>query len=256
MKKKELKTLDVNDLEADYDKSLLEDDDETIDDSVNVNDLDLPMRISSQPKSRKLINKIDPQAHAQRKKLNTLKGKKLLNHMTTRYRFDRAKHVWWAWGIIIFVLCLGYFAKPIPVSSGGDDSIFFIIAQLGTSIANMLLKLFGNVYYFIALGVFFFVPLKRNTPTMVEVYYDGLTIPNEVIPLGKHMRKRVSWRQIKLVKFKKKRGIPLMQLYAKDKSLLGEVRLDVDDVATMYKCLETYVPAEHPVRVLFENKKS
>lgn len=248
--------MDLSDLEADYDKSLLEEDEEIIDESVNVNDLDLPMRISSQPKSRKLINKIDPKAHAQRKKLNTLKGEKLLNHMTARYRFDRAKHVWWAWAIIVFVLVIGYLASPIQTASSNDENFLTIISQLSGNIINMFIKLLGNTYYFIALGIFFFVPLKRNTPTMVEVYYDGLTIPNEVLPLGKHMRKRVSWRQIKHVKFKKKRGIPLMQLYAKDKSLLGEVRLDVDDVATMYKCFETYVPAEHPVRVLFENKKS
>jgi hypothetical protein len=50
--KKSLKTMDLDDLEADYDKSMLNEEAEEIIESVNVNDLDLPQKSSNSSKEK------------------------------------------------------------------------------------------------------------------------------------------------------------------------------------------------------------
>lgn len=259
MSKKELKTLDLDELEADYDKNIVGEEEEDVIEGVSVSDLDLPQRAFHSPKSKvnKVLNKFDAHAHAQRKKLNSLKGEKLVKHMTVKYRFDRSKPVYWAWALLIIIGVSGYFGKPIIMSyDDTSNEIFFITLKLMLGIFNMLIKIFSKVYIFICAGILFFIPLRRTTPTMVEIFYDGLTIPHEVYPIGAFMRRRIVWKQIKSIGFKTKKETPIMQLFAKDKSLLGEIRLDVDDVGTMYECIDLYAPKEHPVRILFENKKS
>lgn len=257
MSKKELKTLDIDELEADYNKNFVGEEDEEVIEGVNVSDLDLPQKVVIKPKSKvsKVLNKFDAQAHAQRKKLNSLKGEKLVKHMTNKYRFDRSKPVYWAWVLMLVIALMGFTGKEIPKHTVSGENYSYII-QLGAGIFNLGVSIFNKAYLFIIAAILFFVPLRRTTPTMVEVFYDGLTVPHEVLPIGAYMRRRIIWRQIKSIGFKTKRQVPIMQLFAKDQSLLGEIRLDVDDVGTMYECIDLYAPKEHPIRILFENKKS
>lgn len=257
--KKSLKTMDLDDLEADYDKSMLNEEAEEIIESVNVNDLDLPQKVVTAPKKKinKAIEKFDPAMHAQRKKLNSMKGDKLLKHLTQKFRFDRAKTRMWVVALIVQVCVVGYFFEelPNPLSKNGNE-FFDIGGSLLIGVLDMVVVTLHRTWPFVAFAILFTVPIKVLTPTMIEIFYDGITIPHEVFPLGAYMRRRVVWRQIKIVKFKTKRQVPIMQLYNKRKELLGEVRLDVDDVGTMYECIDMYAPKEHPIRILFENKKS
>lgn len=256
--KKELKTMDLNDLESDYDKSMLDDDNEEVIEGINVNDLDLPQKIvSPKKKISKAIQTFDPAMHAQRKKLNAMKGEKLLKHLTQKFRFDRAKSRLWVVALIIVVCLVGYFFNEIknPLN-GTEDGAFAIGAQVMIAVANIFVALLHKTYPFVALAILFFVPIKVLTPTMIEIFFDGMTLPHEVFPLGAYMRRRILWREIKIVKFKTKKGVPIMQIYSRQKQLLGEVRLDVDDVGTMYECIDMYAPKDNPIRVLFENKKS
>tara|TARA_B100001971_G_scaffold152968_1_gene142177 strand:+ start:6948 stop:7709 length:762 start_codon:yes stop_codon:yes gene_type:complete len=250
--KKDLKTMDLDDLEADYDKSMLEDEEIILNDGIDVNDLDLPARAQVKPKVSTAIKKFDPAMHAQRKKLNAMKGDKLLNHLTQKFRFDRAKTRWWVVLLIISIIVCGYFVRELPSNDRQLNPTFDLIYSL----ANLTVMIINKVYIIIAGLIFFFVPMKALTPTMIEVFYDGLTLPHEVLPIGAHMRRRIQWRQIKHVKFKTKRLIPMVQLYGAQKQLLGEIRLDVDDVGTMYECIDMYAPKDNPIRMLFENKKS
>lgn len=251
--KKPLKTMGLDDLEADYDKSMLEEEDEEIlNDGVDINDLDIPVRVPKKPKVTKALAKFDPAMHAQRKKINAMQGDKLLNHLTQKFRFDRSKTRYWVIALIIGIILFGYFIKELPDLGEKAGTPIVLIHSL----SNLLIWTISKVYIVIAGVIFFFVPIKTLTPTMIEVFYDGLNIPHEVLPIGAHMRRRVLWRQIKDVKFKTKRFIPIMMLYNKNKQKLGEIRLDVDDIGTMYKCIDMYAPKDNAIRTLFENKKS
>ena len=90
---------------------------------------------------------------------------------------------------------------------------------------------------------------------MVQIFYDGLTVPVELFPNGMPRRVRLEWRDIYGIEFKKNKDIPYIVLLNQRKSALGYLRLDVDDLEEFYDKLDTYIPNEHPLRNMLNNLK-
>ena len=90
---------------------------------------------------------------------------------------------------------------------------------------------------------------------MVEIFYDGISIPSEVFPIGRSKRQRISWKQMCRLEYKKRYNTPFVRVFDKKDEILGEIRLDVDHLKRFYDILDTYCPEDNPLRNLFNNSK-
>ena len=66
---------------------------------------------------------------------------------------------------------------------------------------------------------------------------------------------RVLWGDIQSVNFKNRYNIPFMEIMNKRGEVLGEIRLDCDNLKDFYEILDTYCPENNPIRILFNNQR-
>jgi hypothetical protein len=181
--------------------------------------------------------------------------KSIVSFMTDKYSFDRREVNYIS--VIVFIISVIFYF--IARSLGGAESPDNIYIAAFAESANYALATFyepyRKLYVVVVFLLFYFIPLKRYTNLKVQIFYDGLTIPYEIIPTVEHRRKRVEWKYIYSIELGKTKEIPYVRLLGDRKQLLGELRLDVDDPKKMYEIIDTYAPADHPIRILFTNSK-
>jgi hypothetical protein len=271
MKKKETKTVDIADLRSDdnYNKNDLET--QTIVDvsaKVEINDISQHPKTKT-PKIPSFKNKeIDQKAIPRRKfdpsivkgpRFIKYKGngseKSIVSFMTDKHAFDQ-KEVNYTSVILFAISVLFYLMARYLGSAQSPDNIYIAaFAESANYAIATIYEPYRQLYVFILLILFYTIPIKKFTNLMVEVFYDGLTVPYEIFPTVQHRRKRVEWRYIYSIELATKKEIPFVRLLGDRKQQLGEMRLDVDDPKKLYEIIDTYAPAEHPIRILFNNSK-
>ena len=173
--------------------------------------------------------------------------------LTARYRFDRKKINKTLAAFQFFLLILGLFFR---------ESMFFYEAFKADPVtirsAEELISLFqlrGIFSYFplYILALFVVFPFKRHTGSMYEVYHGGMSAPLGIFLPGKPLRRRMKWRQIASFDLKSRRGVPYVLLLDKDQHVLGELRLDIDNPAGLYRAILLLAPKDHVLRKLVNN---
>ena len=273
MTKKEEKVVDIADLRSDNDYNTHQDDIEIIVDvSPKVKMDDIETHSNSKTKSDKkpilekkkvklkqeVRRKFDPSI------LNSPRfakydgngtEKSVVAFLTNKYSFDKKEQnpvsvFVMLFSIALYALC--WYIESVTIESG---AISEVITGPIFSVLNLFFIPYKKLYIFIFFILLYFFPLKRITPNMVQVFFDGLTVPNEIFPQVMGSRKRVEWKDIYTIELKKKKEIPFVQLYGQNKRLLGEMRLDSDDIKEFYAKLDIYLPENHCLRILFNNSK-
>lgn len=263
MKKKDLKVVDVDDLQPEH--SILDDEEEIIvEPKINLDDLNRsPPSVKVNPKSpskkvesKLIVKKVDPSI-LKSPRFKNYKGsgskQSVVDFMSNKLRFDDKRYDRFRVGCLVALAVAGFAHRYI-----GDDIETFRASFI--SAALPMFDLILNIYelyvksyiLFILLYLWIF-PLKQHTQAMVEIYYDGLTVPSEVFPMGRAKRKRVKWAEIIDIDYKNKYSTPFVQLLNKKKEVVGEFRLNLDNMEGLFEALDTYCPTKNPLRNLFTN---
>ena len=275
MKKKELKTLNLDELEAQKNEQIALDEESNADVRVDINSLSAkPPTIASNLAN--ISKKVEGEVERFNLEKEELKKKErfknyegdgskgsIISFLSNKHIFD--KKVYNIRNLIILCIMVAavVYIKINPESTTDLSLTKMIETDLKRfprrilgGIVKMAIRSYGSTYpIFIAIFLYFF-PLKRHSRHMVAVYFDGITVPSEVFPTGSPKRNRVKWKNISWVDFAKKEGIPYMQIFDSDNDLLGEIRLDMTNMKGFYRAIDTYAPPENPVRKLFTNVKN
>lgn len=253
VKKKELKTVDLDDLQS-FDQSEESVEEEiVVNPSISAKDLDsikkhVPARVSpTRPKSGAVMD--------DGRELAKNKRERQLEHITSKYRFDRKKLNWKGLFVVSLVIMAGLMAAHRSEAYGfiSETTGFRLPFEESAPLKFPWIDWFGSYYPLICFVLLALIPMKRQTQTMVEVFFEGLSVPSEIFPVGRSSRRRLTWRQIQKIDFKNKSGVPYVQLFDRDSRLLGEMRLDVDNPKGFYRALSLYAPKEHILRKLINN---
>lgn len=261
MDKKELKVVDIDDLQPDdQDIEYLEE--ETVDSKVNIEDIrnsapsvKVPGQKVLKATSSELVKKVDSSI-IKSKRFKNYKGdgskNSVVRFMSEKYRFDRKrynKRNILLLGVLLFT--------GISASRWEDpfESMDFIGSLRGLPIQTMgfLYKTLGRFYIPLAFILVYLYPLKENTDTQVIIFYDGLIAPSEVFALGRPKKMRLKWSDIVSISYKNRYRVPFVQLHGKKNEIVAQIRLDFDDMDKFYEVLDTYCPEENPLRNLFTN---
>ena len=181
--------------------------------------------------------------------------KSIVAFMTNKYSFDK-REVNYSSVIVFVISVLFYFmARSLGGAQSPDNIYIAAFAESANYAIATIYEPYRQLYVVVLFLLFYFIPLKRYTNLKVQIFYDGLNVPYEIIPTVEHRRKRVEWKYIYSIELGKSKEIPFVRLLGDRKQLLGELRLDVDDPKRMYEIIDTYSPADHPIRILFTNSK-
>lgn len=267
MDKKKLKILDIHDLESDHSSSSSNpDEEESIVGKVNLSDLDHKApSVTVKPKEN--FKRVQGEIDKRKIDSSILKNDRfkkyegsgsqasVVKFMTQKYRFD--KRVFVEYRVIIFILLV---VMSAAVKINYNDVLDFeaSIGFFRTPVDSILfdvVRIFRQFYLVIIIGFLYLQPLKRNTNNLVEIFYDGLHVPSEIFGLGRSKRKRVLWAEIVKIDYQNRYNTPFVQLFNKKDELLGEIRLDFDQMDFFYEILDRYCPQSHPLRNLFNNSQ-
>jgi len=284
MKKKKLKVVDLQDLQPHNTKSNTSQEqsnpvDEYASPKVDINQLDAHRVINQKNKDQRKeekalsntktnkqsktslntrkVNLSDTQDSRLKKYEGSGSAQSLANYMSNKYKFDKHKLKPLGPILAIVIFISGYFGFENPFEiEMSPDNLLALHGKVAEKTGNGLVSLYKNIYLFLMFIVLYIFPYKAKTKNMVEIFYDGLTIPSEIFPVGSATRKRISWPQIISIQFKSKRGVNFVQLFDAKKLLLAEMRIDVDNLKAFYVILDRYIPESNPLRALFDNSQN
>ena len=262
MKKKDLKVVDINDLQPESPD--IDDVEEIIIDAkINIEDIQTgapsvsvePKKIISEAKTDYQLKKIDSSI-INSPRFKNYKGngsqQSVVKFMSEKYRFDRKRYNKVRTGVLLGILALGFahrfWENPFEEMGflGSLRGIYFLPIAKAYDV-------FSRFYIFLAAIFMYLFPLKQNTDTQVIISYDDIIVPSQVFALSRPVKTRVKWDAIKSVEFKKRYNVPFVQLINIKGELVGEIRLDFDDMDSFYEVLDTYCPPKNPLRNLFTN---
>lgn len=270
MKKKDLKVVDINDLQPETESFKIQNQhEEEVIGKVSVDDLNTTSNnefITVHSKLKKVTGEL---ATVNGRKIDSSiingprfkkyqgngSSESVLKFMSSKYRFDKRlynkRNVFLL--VVMFVLGFGYrFVQ--------EDFEFFFNQKEGIStiflnIISSFYVMYTKIYIAVILVFLYFFPLKTGSDSMVEIFYDGISIPCEVFPIGRSKRKRISWKQVYRLEYKKRYNTPFVQVISNKDEVIGEIRLDVDYLKRFYDILDTYCPEDNPLRNLFNNSR-
>lgn len=260
MKQKNLKVVDLDDLQPEKTHTYSEDE-ITVEAKVNIDDIkrEAPsFKVESQKKqvTRQVQKKVDPSI-IKSKRFKNYKGngtqQSVISFMSHKYRFDDKRFDRMRVIGLILLAVAGFSHKYIVDDIEAYRSTFISIALPMFDLILKIYELYVRSYIVFIILYLWIFPLKHQTPAMVEVYYDGLTVPSEVFALGRPKRQRIKWDQIRGIDYKNKYSTPFVQILDAKKEVLGEFRLNLDNMEGLYEALDTYCPDENPLRNLFTN---
>ncbi|MEX1099237.1 MAG: hypothetical protein WEB87_02355 [Bacteriovoracaceae bacterium] len=258
---KKLRVVNLEDLQSETSSAdhKARTEEENVDAKVSISELDRVKRTPPTIKSPAPSKQGEPllDKRVQRAKDINARGREgkeqTLNYLTNKYRFDRKRLRYSTLWLTAAVFAAGYLFEPMefdePVTL---DNIGTYITQGIFGVLFALHALFDRIYPLICAAILFTRPLKIYTDTMIQIFYEGLAVPSEIFSIGKPRRNRALWKDIKEINFKSRYGVPFVQLMDKSGRLLGEMRLDVDNLKEMYSILDTYAPEDHPLRKLLK----
>lgn len=263
MTKKDLKVVNVNDLQPETQDKLNPSNEQpedvsskiSIDDISNsfnddsVVDFSPIKKVSGEVDSKEIV-RLDIENNPRFKKYTGNGSKKsILNFMTVKHRFDKRE---FNTRNLFFALLITFIGITFPYVMGKLETVMY---GPGAVLHRGLFSytLIGKYWYFI-LGFFLYIfPLRQAGRSMVEIYYDGINLPSETFPIGRAKRRRVKWGAIENIEMKGRSGIPYVSLIGKNDLIIGEMRLDLPNREEFYKVLDTYCPLGNPLRKLFDN---
>jgi hypothetical protein len=268
MTQKDLKVVNLEELEAGQEINNPKDSmEEVVDAKISLDDLDkkeskkflsvenkVIKRVESEVVSKSIDSSIVKSERFKKYKGNGSKDS-VVSFMTNRYQFDKREYIKVRVFLFLLIIGSGYGSKLY------QDEYLALKMKIGFfntpvfAIFFDFLELFMSNYVFVAILFLFIFPLKRNTHSLVEIFYDGLYVPSEIFPLGRPKRQRIMWAEVAHVRMQNRFNIPFIQLINQKKVVLGEMRLDLDDMEKFYETLDTYCPQNHPLRILFNNSK-
>lgn len=263
MDKKKLKVLDLDELEDQESNPLVKDNETIVDARVDIESLSSkPPVIGSN--IAKVSKKVDAQLVNSKFSVEELKKKErfknydgdgskssIVGFLSDKHRFDKKDYV--VSHILIFLAAVSLiaFIKIFPDQTASIKNWMSLIK--GANVFAFVLTIYEKTYPIFIFVILYVFPLKRNTMYLVEIYFDGITIPSTLFAVGRPKRVRVRWRDIAYIEFKSKLNVPFVQVYNKKNELLGEIRLDFNNMKKFYEVLNTYCPDENPLRKLFTN---
>lgn len=229
---------------------------EVVDSRISIDELD---RAQKTPPVRKAAGEPKTGELASDRRIQSVRNRSKessLNFLTNKYSFDKKRPRYSTLFLAGAIFAAGYFFEPMsfdgPVTL---DDMGKIVFEAIFGVLFMAHSLFDRIYPFICLVVLVALPLKVSTETMIQIFYEGVTVPSEIFSIGKPVRRRLLWHDIKAIEFKSRYGTPYVQLIDKEGRVMGEMRLDVDRPKEMFSILDTYAPENHPLRRLLSNKK-
>lgn len=253
--KKELKTVNLDDLRSsDPFEELDRDDEIIIETGVSLKELDSRGSKSvSRPSSKNSksgeVSASSDEIQKNKEKQHSLERLKILDDKRS---FDRKVFNWKGLGIITLIVFVGVF-----FDKGLSDIVFKAVGEEVSYLANLVrwffsgLQFLGDYYPLIALASLIWIPIKKNSQDQFTLSFDGIIAPTEVGTNS--LRKRSTWASIKKVDFGKSSGAPVMRLLNENDRILGELRLDIDDPKSFHQALSRFAPQGHPVRKLINN---
>lgn len=259
--KKKLKVVDINDLQPD-DENIIDEEEIIVDARVSIDDIhNLPPSIKApgakvlKATSSELVKKVD-NSIIKSKRFKHYKGngdsESVVRFMSEKYKFDKRKFNFRNILLVSLIVGLGIsaniYGNPFEQLEG-----FERVKTIHTQTIFALYELVGKFYIPIAIILLYFFPVKENTDHQVYIYYDGLIVPSEIFSLGRPKKMRLKWADIISVEYKNHYQVPIVQLIGKRKEIIGEIRLDFDDMVNFYRILDTYCPEENPLRNIFTN---
>lgn len=181
--------------------------------------------------------------------------KSVIAFLTNKYTFDKKVIDLKSVMIYICVVLFYFAAEQVETYLVADNQFGEVVVGAARSVILMFLNFYKSTIFLTIIAVFYTFPPRKNTPNLCQIFFDGLTVPAEIFPTVKSSRKRLAWSDIYTIEFKKQKEIPFVQLFGQNKRLLGELRLDVDDLKGFYEKLDTYLPENHVLRILFNNSR-
>ncbi len=277
MDKKKLKVVDLDDLQPNNPQTKSSNsEEEVITPKIDLDQLDAQRIINQKQKESRILDRKNIAAKNHNKQNQTNENKidisnitdsrlkkykgsgtaeSLANYMSRKYRFDKYRFKPLGPILAAGVFYIGFFLldgqdETVKTAVDSIDALPHYVRNETVGAAGYYFK----KYYFALIAlILYFLPFRGYTKDMVEIFYDGLTIPSEIFPIGSTVRKRVLWRQIKKTNFKNKKGVDFIQLLGERGELLGEMRIDVAKLESFYRVLDRYLPENNPLRVLFQN---
>lgn len=262
MKKKDLKVVDLDDLQPES-LDFNQEDEVTVEAKVNIDDLKkikssiglISKNPTNQVKIEKKLQKIDSSI-IKSPRFKNYRGNRsqesVVSFMSEKFRFDRKRYNRLRSAVVIFMLVFGFLHRfwedpfeKMNILSSLRGIFFYPISKA--------YDLYGRYYLVITAIFIYFFPLNQNTDTQVVISYDNIIVPSQVFALSRPLKTRIKWDAISDIEFQKKYGVPFVQLMNAKKELIGEIRLDFDDMDRFYEVLDTYCPSENPLRILFTN---
>lgn len=253
-----LRIVDLEDLQSETfsEKHISKIEEELVDPRVSIEELD---RVKRTPPVRKVSGAVKQGELAPDRRIQNVRNRSKessLNFLTNKFSFDKKRWRHSTFFLAAVVFAAGYFFEPMrfddPVTI---DDMGKIVFEAVFGVLFLAHSLFDKIYPFICLVVLIVLPLKVSTETMIQIFYEGVTVPSEIFSIGKPARRRLLWKDIKAVNFKSRYGTPYVQLIDKNGAVRGEMRLDVDRPKEMFAVLDTYAPEDHPLRKLLSDKK-
>ena len=254
-KKRELKTLNLEDLSSsDPFKALEESDEIIIEAGVDLDELDSrgPKSLSSPSSKLSKKGEVSQTADQLQKRKEEKASQERLKILDDKRTFDRKVLNWRGLGVIALILIVGaFFDQDLSGAVFEWPSKELRLAATGLRWFFNWLHFLGDYYPILALASLIWIPLKKNSPDMYTLSFDGIIAPTELGAMGR--RKRVPWSSIKKVDFGKSLGAPVMRIMGESGRPLAELRLDIDDPERLHKAIAKFAPVGSPVRKLINN---
>ncbi len=254
-KKRELKTLDLEDLSSsDLFEALEEREEIVIDAGVNLDELDSrgAKHLSAPASKASKLGEVSQTSDQLRKNKEQNASQERLKILDEKRTFDRKVMNWKGIGVIALIILVGvFFDQGLGRAAFIEPSKDLKYAASAVRWFFNWLRFLGDYYPLLALASLIWIPLKKNSPDMYALSFDGIVAPTEIGSFA--LRKRVPWASIKMVDFGKSSGAPVMRLMGESGRSLAELRLDIDDPEGLNKAIARFAPAGSPVRKLINN---